>query len=90
MHKRSLILSLAAGLAGGLLSHYLSPQLVHAQSQPLRELRAGSFVLVNDNGSVLATLSDEGGRPSLRLFDEHGQEIWSAGGKFVRRASAGR
>ena len=79
MNKRSVVLSFAAGLLGGVLSHYLSPQLVHAQSPAPTEFRAERFVLVNDKGAVLGTLSNEGGRPYLKLFDEHGREIWSAG-----------
>ena len=90
MKKRNVALSFAAGLLGGAISHYLSPQLVHAQSQAPKELRAESFVLVNEKGTILGTLSDEGGRPSLKLFDDRGREIWSAGGKIgVRTASAG-
>lgn len=91
MNKRNAVLSFAAGLLGGAISHYVTPQLVHAQSQAPKELRAESFVLVNEKGAVLGTLSDEGGRPSLRLFDERGREIWSAGGRIgVRAAALGR
>ena len=91
MNKRNVVLSFAAGLLGGGISHYLSPQLVQAQSQAPKELRAESFVLVNEKGTILGTLSDEAGRPSLKLFDDRGREIWSAGGKIgVRTASAGR
>jgi hypothetical protein len=68
MNKRNVVLSFAAGLLGGAISHYLSPQLVHAQSQAPKELRAESFVLVNEKGIVLGTLSDDGGRPSLKLL----------------------
>lgn len=80
MNKRNVMLLLAAGLLGGAISHYLSPQLVHAQSQPI-EFRAEKFVLVNEKGIVLGALYNEGGRPSLKLFDERGREIWSAGGR---------
>jgi hypothetical protein len=79
MNKRNIVLSFAAGLLGGVISHYLSPQLVHAQSQAPREFRAESFVLVNGKGAIIGTLAHEGGKPSLKLFDEHGREIWSAG-----------
>jgi hypothetical protein len=78
MNKRNIVLSFAAGLLGGAISHYLSPQLVRAQSREPREFRAERFVLVNDKGAVLGMLSNEGGKPSLKLFDEHGREIWSA------------
>jgi hypothetical protein len=90
--KRSLLLSLGAGLLGGVLSHSLIPQLVHAQSQtlPAKVVRAESFVLVNEKGVVLGKLSYDEGRPALKLFDEQGKEIWSAGGKIgIRTASAG-
>ena len=91
MNKRSIVLSFAAGLLGGVLSHYLSPQLVHAQSQEPREFRAERFVLVNDKGTVVGTLAHEGGKPYLKLFDEHGREIWSAASQTsVPAALSGR
>ena len=91
MNKRNFVLPLAAGLLGGAVSHYVCPQLVHAQSRATQELRAERFVLVNEKGTVLGTLSDEGGRSSLKLFDESGREIWSAGGKIgFRTAAVGR
>ena len=91
MNKKSLIPALVAGLAGGMISHYLTPQPVYAQTAMPRELRAGSFVLVNEDGTVLAKLCDEAGRPSLKLFDHSGREIWSAGGKIgIRPAGAGK
>lgn len=80
MSIRNAALSLAAGLLGGAISHYLSPQLVHAQSQAPMEFRAEKFVLVNAQGTIIGTLCHEGGKPSLKLFDERGREIWSAGG----------
>jgi hypothetical protein len=47
--KLNLGLSIAAGLLGGFLSHYISPMPVHAQTQaaPPKEIRAQSFVLVD-------------------------------------------
>jgi hypothetical protein len=97
MNKMNLGLSMAAGLLGGFLSHYFAPQLVHAQSaaSASKEIRAENFVLINEKGLVVGTLSaalpQEGGRPCMKLFDERGREIWSAGGKIgVRTAAAGR
>ena len=91
MNKRCIAFSFAAGLLGGTISHYLSPELGQAQSQAPKEIRAESFVLVNERGVTLGTLFDDQGRPSLKLFDERGREIWSAGGKIgVRTASLGR
>ena len=81
MNKRTVVLSFAAGLLGGAISHYLSPQLVHAQSQAPIEFRAERFVLVNEKGNMIGTLCNESGRPSLKLFDDRGREIWSAGGR---------
>ena len=81
MNKRSIVLSFAAGLLGGAISYYLSPELVHAESQAPIEFRAERFVLVSEKGTVLGTLCNESGRPSLKLFDEGGREIWSAGGR---------
>jgi hypothetical protein len=91
MNTRNIVLSFAAGLLGGAISHYLSPQLVHAQSSGPSEFRAERFVVVNDKGAVLGTLSNEGGRPCLKLFDGHGREIWSAGNQTsVPDALSGR
>jgi hypothetical protein len=92
MSTRNVVLSFAAGLLGGAISHYaLSPQLVHAQSQAIKEFRAESFILVNEKGAVLGTLSHDRGKPSLKLFDERGREIWSAGGRSsVSTAVLGR
>ena len=87
MKVLSLTLALAAGLAGGILSHYLWPQPVQAQARPQapQEIRAQSFILEDANGRTLGTFSPEtprNGIParglsgSLRLFDERGREIW--------------
>ena len=92
MKTRSLVLAFAAGLAGGLLSQALAmkPALADSQATP-REVRAQSFVLVNDAGSVLGKFSvDSSKLPSIRLFDPRGREIWSAEGPVVVRASTGR
>ena len=86
MNRTTIALAFVAGLAGGMLSHYLSPEPVHAQALTPKEVRAGSYVLVNEKGTVLATLSDDNGRPCFRLFDDHGREIWSAGGRLGLRS----
>jgi len=81
MKKLNLTLALASGLVGGLVSHYLSPRTVEAQSPapPAREIRAQSFVLVNEAGSVMGKFAvDRGSMPAIRLFDSKGHEIWSA------------
>jgi hypothetical protein len=93
MNKQTIAIAIAAGLLGGVASHFLAPQLVHAESQTVapKEVRAERFVLVNEKGQVLGTLCEDAGRPALTLFDARGQEIWSAGGKLgIRTASVGR
>jgi len=93
MSKRTIALSFLAGLAGGALTHYFPALPVLAQSQPAaaKEIRAERMILVNEKGVVLGSLTDEGGRPALRLYDSRGSEIWSAGGSIgMRRASAGK
>jgi hypothetical protein len=95
--KFNLSLSLAAGLIGGALSHYISPERVHAQAAAPapKEIRAQRFTLVNESGAVLGTFSIDSeladgrpkGAPTIKLFDEDGREIWSAGGNMIRPLS---
>ena len=91
MKKLNLALALAAGFLGGVLSHYLAPPVVQAESPAVpAELRARSFLLVSEKGTVRGTFAlDSQGRPALRLFDATGREVWSAEGPFIR-ASTGR
>ena len=80
--KLNLILGLAAGLVGGLLSRYLVPSPVYAQAQipAPREMRAQSFVLVNAQGVALGLMGfDPQGHPVIKLVDEGGRTLWSAG-----------
>ena len=82
MNKRNLALSIAAGLLGGILSTYIAPQLVHAQSQPPSEIRAQCFTLVNRDGVALGTFSfDSVGRPRIVLRDEAGHNVWGVDGE---------
>lgn len=76
-------LSIAAGLLGGCLSHYVSPERVHAaQVAPPKEIRAQSFVLVNRDGSPAGFFGFDGhGNPSVMLFDSTGKVVWSTDGK---------
>jgi hypothetical protein len=85
VRQLNLILALAAGLIGGVLSHYAWPQPVEAQSQSPNEIRAQRFVLEDANGKTLGMMSLEAPRPgtsargasgSVRLFDDRGREIW--------------
>ena len=85
MNRRmNLGVSIAAGLLGGFLSHYISPKLVHAQTQvaPPKEIRAQTFVLVNDAGIPAGLFGfDLNGRPDVILLDKTGKVLWSASGK---------
>jgi hypothetical protein len=90
MKKLNLALAIAAGFAGGVLSHSLTAPAVHAQAPApaAAEVRARSFLLVNEKGQVVGKFAAEsGGRPAIRLFDATGREIWSAEGPIVRGAT---
>jgi len=83
--KLNLSLALAAGLLGGLLSRYVTPWPVLAQAGPAKELRAQSFVLVDDKNNVVGTFtaSTPGPKPvqnqTVVLLDRNDKEIWRAG-----------
>ena len=82
--KLNLGVSLAAGLLGGFLSHYVSPRLVHAQTQTAaaKEISAQSFVIVNDQGRPAGLFGfDKDGNASIVLLDKMGKVVWSASGK---------
>ena len=85
MKKLNIGLSIAAGLLGGIFSHYVWTQPVQAQNQTPapREVRAQSFVVVNEKGETQGVLTfgePKNGRTSVKLFDSNGREIFSAGG----------
>ena len=95
MNKTTIVVALVAGLAGGVISRYISPAPVlaqQAQAAPA-ELRAQRFALVNPEGAVVATFAVDQPRfdpsspstPSIRLLDSNGKEIWSAGGNPMRK-----
>ncbi len=83
MNQRlTLTLALAAGLLGGLMSRYFTPTPVLAQAQTLapKEIRAQTFVLVDPRGVPLGLMGfDPRGNPVIKLVDERGRVIWSAG-----------
>jgi hypothetical protein len=92
MKRLNLGLSIAAGLLGGVFSHYIWTQPVQAQNQPTvtKEVRAQSFVVVNEKGDVQGVLTfgePKNGRTSVKLFDANGREIFSAGGSAVHPLS---
>jgi hypothetical protein len=80
--KLNLGLSLAAGLLGGFLSHYISLESVHAaQVIPAKEIRAQRFVLVNSDGGPAGMFGfDREGRPDIVLYDNAGKIVWSTRG----------
>jgi hypothetical protein len=88
----TLILTLAAGLVGGLLSRNLTLPSVHAQTQTPtpKEIRAQSFVLVNAQGVALGLIGiDPKGKPMIKLVDETGRTVWSAGQTLLLPQSPG-
>ena len=92
MKKMNIGLSIAAGLLGGIFSHYVWTQPVQAQNQlpAPKEVRAQSFVVVNEKGELQGVLTfgePKNGRTSVKLFDSNGREIFSAGGSPMRPLS---
>lgn len=90
----NIVLSLAAGLVGGIVSRGVLPTPVHAQTSTAapKEIRAQRFTLVDESGKILGTFgfdptATERERSSIRLFDIHGKEVWSAGGPQIRSLS---
>jgi len=93
MKKLNLGLSIAAGLLGGIFSHYVWTQPVQAQNQAPapKELRAQSFVVVNDKGEIQGVLSfgePKGDRTRINIYDSKGREIFTAGGDQLRPLSS--
>jgi hypothetical protein len=91
--NKTVALALAAGLLGGMLTRYTAPPTAYAQSPAPQtapaEIRARSFVLVDQSDQTIGTFSvvpsplGPFGRPILPrivLRDFSGREIWSAGG----------
>jgi len=97
-HKWTIILALAAGFVGSALFHGLTLVSVHAQvpSAPLKEIRAQSFVIVDDSNQALGRFAIR--YPSsasreryeygyIQLFDSSGNELFTAGGMRARPVS---
>ena len=82
--KLILILSVAAGLTGGIVSRYVTPAPVQAQAQtPVpKEISAQSFVLVDEKSNIVGTFkpsaSQPGQPPTIVLLDRNGHEVWRA------------
>src|ERR1700687_427136 len=81
----TLTLAVAAGLSGGTFSRYVTPTktvLAQAQSRPPKEIRAQSFTLVDEHGTVRGVFAidnpaQKGGYAVIRLFDGGGREVFS-------------
>ena len=76
-----------------MFSHYVWTQPVQAQNQAPapKELRAQSFVVVNDKGEIQGVLTfgePKGDRTSTNLYDGKGREIFTAGGDQLRPLSS--
>jgi hypothetical protein len=93
--KLNLTLAFAAGSAGALLTRYVLPTPVFAQTQPpvVQEIRARSFILVDGQDRVTGKfmyVPDQGlpskapPRGRIVLLNPAGQEIWSVGGNSFR------
>jgi hypothetical protein len=68
--KLVLILSFAAGLTGGIVSQWVTPELVHAQTQAPapKEITAQSFALTDASGNRVGELTvSRNGRPAISL-----------------------
>ena len=84
MKPVSVILSLAAGVLGGVVAPHIFPVTpVHAQAQPSpsKIVEAGTFRLVNNAGHVAGTLAiDAAGSGVLTMFDADGKVIFTTSG----------
>lgn len=81
----NLALYFAVGLLGGVVSHYIWSQPVHAQSSvpAPTEVRARSFVLVDEMGTVQGKFTFGrlvGGKSIIMILDRDGKEMWEVGG----------
>ena len=86
-NKFQLVLAITAGFLGGALSHYISPL-----ARTPKELRAQSFVLVNDEGNPVSTFAFEGskaeGTSGVKVIDQNGREILNVGSRSYRPPAA--
>jgi hypothetical protein len=93
----NLVLAFAAALSGGLLSRYIMPTPVLAQTPspkqtPVsKEVRAQSFIVMDDKNNIVGTfrasLPKAGEAPTVVLLDSLGTEVWRGGGAALRPAS---
>jgi len=91
--KANWILCLAAGIIGGVVSHFAWIQPVHAQAfrpQVPQELRAQQFVIVDEKDKTYATLgvTEQNGREVFEIIGKDGQVIAKAGGSLLPHYNA--
>jgi hypothetical protein len=80
--KTIALLALAAGFIGGIVSQRIAPAPVYAQAQtPIqKEIRAESFVIVDENGMPRGAFGvDKKGDPMIEVTDTKGHPY---GGRF--------
>lgn len=88
----TIVLALAAGLAGGMLSRFVAPPAAHAQQQqpPAKEVRAQSFVLVDSADNIVGTFTYEQ-RQYHAFTGPFGSQIVPAGpARIVLKDAGGR
>jgi hypothetical protein len=99
--KPTIVLSLAAGLLGGMLSRYLTPMPVHAQAPPSPAAAAAGaqtlrlpVALVDQAGNMVGSFTmDPDGKPNIRLYESSPQAkgwprvIWTARGVTLQPAT---
>ena len=95
-NKLVVAVALAAGLVGGMLTRYLAPPPVFAQTQTpvTNEIRARSFVLVDQFNEAVGTFTSEPlpGR-ALRQFQtpgDQGFQLTTPQARIVLRDANGR
>jgi hypothetical protein len=90
--KLTIVIALFAGLAGGMLTRFVTPAPVFAQTPATApsELRARSFALVDPSDHTVGTFTTDGRAGGMRIVlrDANGREIWSAGGSPIRPLAA--
>ena len=93
-NKFTIAVAVVAGLAGGMLTRFIAPPPVFAQTQqaPPNEVRARNFVLVDNNDNPIATFTTGSGWGTesgvVELKDSRGNAIWKAGGSSLRPLNA--
>ena len=90
----SVMLSIAAGLIGGLAAPYLFPAVpVHAQGQVQapKTLEAGAFRLVDAAGHLAGTLAiAPSGNGVITMFDANGKVIFTSEEKPIIKPAVGQ